>query len=351
MNKLLSMVTVLALSSMAVQATDFTNYGVDITNSATLTYKVSDVEQNVENSNTDTFKVDRKVDVTVATTDTVNIVVVPKINVGANNDIKPLTFTVTNNSNGRQDFILNATNLATGADTKDAGEADTVDYAIDLKICVDATCSAGDISGTNIQFNEEENKTYYVFADIPDSAVDGEHASIVLTATAVEDGTTTVMSDNKDDADRKTEVDIVFAEAAGDAVGDAQYDGKHSDLSAYEVVTAMIDVTKYSCVINDGISTAGKEKRIPGATIRYALDVNNTGTAATEGAVLSDTLQGDVTYVENSGVIKDAACNCASPAGSDTTDTVTVSNQNVTANFGTVDGNAHECAYFEVKIK
>jgi len=347
MNKLLSMVTILALGSVGAMAVDFTDYGVDITNSATLTYKVSNVEQDVETSNTDTFKVDRKVDVTVATTDGANIVVVPKINTVDDN--KPLTFTVTNNSNGRQDFKLSASNLV-GGDTLDNAESDTVDYATDLKVCVDATCSGGDISGTNIQFNEEESKTYYIFADIPNTAVDGEHGSIALTAIAVTDGTTTNMTDNKDDADVKDAVDIVFAEAAGVSVGDAQYDGKHSALSAYEVVTAMIDVSKYSCVIADGISADDKWKRIPGATIRYALDVNNTGTAATVDAVLTDTLQNDVTYVANSGVIKDAACDCTTPAGANTGDTVDVSGQAVTANFGTVNGKSHECAYFEVKI-
>jgi uncharacterized repeat protein (TIGR01451 family) len=346
MKKLLSMVTILALSSVGAMA-DGTDYGVDITNSAKLTYEVSGVAQNEVTSNTDTFKVDRKVDVVVATSDTDNIIVVPKIN--TTSDTEPLTFTVVNNSNGRQDFVLSVSNLANGADTLDSGETDNIDYTTDLKICVDATCSDNkNIAGTNIQFAEDENKTYYVFADIPDTAEDGEHGSIALTATAVEDNTTTVMTDDKNDADVKNEVDIVFAEEAG--VSDGKYDGKHSALSAYEVVTAMIDVTKYSCVIADEISPDGNWKRIPGATIRYALDVNNTGTAATEGATLSDTLQNDVTYVANSGVIKDAACDCSSPAGDDTTDTVDVSGQAVTANFGTVNGNSHECAYFEVKI-
>lgn len=352
MKKILSVVAILALGSGTVHATDFTDYGVEIINSATLTYDVSGVTQNVETSNADKFKVDRKVDVTVATTDTINVVVVPKINVtegAVNNDTKPLTFTVTNNSNGSQDFILNATNLV-GGDTLDAGESDTINYTLDLKICVDATCSAGDITGTNIQFDEEATKTYYVFADIPDDAEDGEHASIALTATAVEDGVSvTPMSDHKADADRKDEIDIVFAEAAGASVGDAQYDGRHSVLSAYEVVTAMIDVTKYSCVISDGVSANGKWKRIPGATVRYALDINNTGTAVTQGAILTDTLQTDVTFV--SGEIRNAACNCGTPAGAVITgDTVTYVSPNVTANFGEVAGKSHECAYIEVTI-
>jgi uncharacterized repeat protein (TIGR01451 family) len=347
MKKIISIAAAMVLCSVAVSAAG-TDYNVDIKNKATLSYEVSGVAQNVEESNEDTFKVDRKVDVAVATTDSANIVVVPKINVPS--DTKPLTFTVTNESNGAQDYILSASNLATDTATKDANEKDSVDFATDLKICVDVTCSAGDISGNNISFTEDETKTYYVFADILNTASDGDRGSIALTATAVDDGTTTAMTDDRATADDKLAVDVVFAEEAGEAVGDAQYDGKHSDLSAYEVVTAMIDVTKYSCVVSDGITVdAAFAKRIPGATVRYALDVNNTGTAATEGAILSDELQTDVTFV--SGEIRNAACNCGTPAGTVISgDTVTYAKPNVTANFGEVTGGSHECAYFEVTI-
>ena len=346
MKKILSIAASAVLVSSALSAAG-TDYGVDVTNSATLSYDVSGQAQDVKTSNTDTFKVDRKVDVAVATTDGANIVVVPTINVTS--DTQALTFTVTNESNGVQDYILSATNLATGTATKDAGELDSVDFTTDLKICVDATCSAGDISGTNISFTEDETKTYYVFADILNTASDGDRGSIALTATAVEDGTTNIMSDDRTNVDNKTTVDIVFAEEAGVASGDAQYDGKHSALSAYDVVTATVDVLKDSCVITDGITADNtKAKRIPGATIRYSIDVNNTGSADTQSATLTDNIQADLTYV--SGEIRDEACNCTTPAGSVTADTVSNSGQTITANFGIVVAGTHKCAYVETTI-
>lgn len=346
MNKLLSIAAAMVVCSVAISAAG-TDYDVDITNSATLSFEVGGVLQNTVDSNTDTFKVDRKVDVSVSTTDGANVVVVPKINVPS--DTKPLTFTVKNESNGAQDYILNATNLADGAATKDATEVDSVDFTTDLKICVDNTCSAGDISGTNISFTEDETKTYYVFADILDTAANGDRGSIALTATAVNAGTVTLMTDDSATADNKTTVDVVFAEAAGDAAGDAQYDGKHSALSAYEVATATIVVAKDSCVVSDGISTTAKAKRIPGATIRYAIDIDNAGSAGTQSAVLTDTLQADLVFV--SGVINDGACNCATPAGASTGDTLTHAAGLVTANFGVVAAGTHECAYITTTIK
>jgi len=330
-----------------------TNYDTDIINSATLSYEVNGLAQTDKISNTDTFKVDRKVDVLVATTDTENQIVVPNDNIAADN--KPLTFTVTNETNGAQDYILNASNLATGSNTLDSGETDSVDFAADLKICTDATCSGGDISGTNIPFTEDETKTYYVFADIPSAAADGDRGSIALTATAVDDGTTTVMTDDRNTADDPAVVDIVFADDAGDASGDGQHDGKHSALSAYEVVTATLDATKTSCVIWDPVNITTNPKRIPGAVVRYAVDINNTGTADATTVSLSDTLQADVAYGTSAPApaavarISTETCNCATP-GATNGDTVTAAGQVVTANYGTVTAGTHECAYFDVTI-
>ncbi len=333
-----------------------TDYGTDINNTATLSYEVGGVSQTDEVSNQDSFKVDRKVDVLVATTDGANVVVVPNDNVGAGNDNKPLTFTVTNETNGAQDYVLSASNLATGTATLDAGENDSVDFATDLKICTDATCSDGDISGINIHFTEDQNITYYVFADIPSTANDGDRGSIALTATAVDDGTITPMTDDSADADDPNAVQVVFAEDAGDAAGDAQYDGKHSDLSAYEVVTATISATKSSCVIWDPVNTTTNPKRIPGAVIRYAVDINNTGSADATNASLSDSLQADVAYGTTAPApaavarIATEACNCTNP-GADNGDSISEAGGTVTANFNTVSADTHECAYFDVTIQ
>jgi uncharacterized repeat protein (TIGR01451 family) len=140
--------------------------------------------------------------------------------------------------------------------------------------------------------------------------------------------------------------EIVFADAAG--VNDALHDGKHSDNDAYKVVTAKIDVTKFSCVVSDPINGTTNPHRIPGAVVRYAIDVNNTGSAAATNASLSDTLSGNLTYSGNA-LIATETCNCATP-GASNGDTVSESGGVVTANYGTVASGTHECAYFEVTI-
>ena len=101
--KKISVVTSLMLLGFINAHGAGTNYGDDVVNIATLSYEVGGLAQNDVDSNSDTFKVDRKVDVLVATTDGANIVVVPNDNVVTDN--KPLTFTVTNETNGNQDYV------------------------------------------------------------------------------------------------------------------------------------------------------------------------------------------------------------------------------------------------------
>ena len=352
---------ILAFSAVVPLMAAGTDYGTSIANQATLSYQVGGNNQTDITSNTDTFVVDRKVDVLVATTDTTNVIVTPGDNVSS--DTKPLTFTVKNETNGNQDFILGVANLANGVNTLDAGETDNIDFATDLKICTDATCSGGDISGQNISFTEDETKTYYVFADIPVGTADASWASIALTATAVNDGSTTAMTQDSG-ADDPAAVQIVFADDAGTT--DSQYDGKHSSFSAYEVQSATLAVTKGSCVIWDPVNTTTNPKRIPLGMVRYTIEVKNTGSADATTVSLSDALNTNLTYGQSSAAgaptavheVRDAACDCASPAGGVIAgDTVSESGGTVTVNYNTVGktgttgaNSATKCAYFDVTI-
>jgi len=354
MKKILVIAGTMLFGFIGANATG-TNYNIDINNNATLSYSVGGVSQTDEVSNTDTFKVDRKVDTTVATTDTTNKIVVPGDNIAPQDNNKPLTFTVTNNSNGAQSYILEVSNLATGTATLAGGGTDNIDFTGDVKVCTDATCTGGNIAGTEIAFTEDQTITYYVFADIPANTADDSRASIALTATAVDTGTTTPMTDDKGIADDAATVQVVFAEGAGDAAGDAQYDGKHSALSAYEVVTATVDASKTSCIIWDPVNLTTNPKRIPGAVVRYAVDVNNTGSADATSVSLSDGLQSDLSYGTSAPApaavarISTETCTCTNP-GADNGDSISESGGTVTANYDTVAAGTHECAYFDVTI-
>ena len=58
----------------------------------------------------------------------------------------------------------------------------------------------------------------------------------------------------------------------------------------YSIATAELNLTKESCVISDPINKTVNPKRITAATIRYALEVQNSGTQAAQNVILTDTL-------------------------------------------------------------
>ena len=122
---------------------------------------------------------------------------------------------------------------------------------------------------------------------------------------------------------------------------------------------AIMDIVKSSCVIADGINANVNAKRIPGATIRYALEVSNTGSASANNVIVNDTLQSqfDTTTIENLQVLS-GACNCLGvTAGSSNPSPGTGNGVHpIKLNFGTVAGGSvgtptKECGYFEVKIQ
>ena len=86
-----------------------TSAGTVISNSATVDYDVGGIDQDDITSAAVTFKVDRKVDLTMVTDESAAVSITP----GSNDNV--LTFTLTNTGNDTFDFTLNATALAGGA--------------------------------------------------------------------------------------------------------------------------------------------------------------------------------------------------------------------------------------------
>ncbi len=170
-----------------------------------------------------------------------------------------------------------------------------------------------------------------------------------------------ITSDDSGTADNAATEEIVFADgtgANGSTDGGAK-NGKHSDNDAYKVVSASLTVTKNSCVIWDPVNSNSNPHRIPLAMVRYTIEIQNTGSADATNATLTDTLDGNLAYGQSTAAgapsaiadIRDAACNCATPAGSSTGDTISNSGQTVTADFGTIAAGTTECAYFDTYIK
>jgi uncharacterized repeat protein (TIGR01451 family) len=319
MKKILIVASLMLLVFSGANAA-MTTAGTSVANTASLAYKAGTVDRTAT-SNTDTFVVDRKVDVLVTNTNSGNTIVEP----GATQAV--IAFSVTNEGNKAENYTLA---IAQG----------TVDQ-FDPTTCKIFNGTTEILAPLNIA--QETTINLEARCDIPAGVVNADLGNIVLTASSA--STSTV------GADTQGTEDVVFADDAG--LTDAVKDGKHSAGGTYEVRTAVMTVAKSSCVVNDPVNGTINPKRIPGATVRYLVQVTNAGAGSATSAVVTDNLSGELTYV--SGLIAASTCPAVSATcgalGTTNGDTVAATGQAVTATFGTVAANSSECAYIDVTIK
>ncbi len=113
-------------------------------------------------------------------------------------------------------------------------------------------------------------------------------------------------------------------------------------------------VSKISCVINDPVNNGNNPKRIPGATIRYAIEVSNTGIGIADHAMVDDNISSDfdTTTIANLQIDGSHTCDCLSPTapGANGANGGTSGN-NIKLDFDTVAAGAVECGYFEVDVR
>lgn len=266
--------------------------GTSIDNTATITYEVGGIGQNPVDSNTASFLVDNKIDLTVAAVDVAAVGVIP----GSVDQV--LTFSVTNEGNTVQDYSL-AAQAATGAIF---GVNDNFD-ATNVRVFVDAdgdSLFTGADTETYIdELAPDAGVVAFIVANIPLAQVDGDGALYDLIAQTAEGGSaasqgTDILTDDVAEPDYADTVQTVFADDAGTA--DNANDGRHSARSAYEVVTADLNIVKTSAVVRDPINDTTNPKAIPGATLRYTVTVTNNGAADADNVSLVDQIPANTTY-------------------------------------------------------
>ncbi len=292
-----------ALSSVAATPASAagTTAGTTITNTATVDYQVGGVAQG-QQSASNNFTVDRKINLLVEEVGTVTTNVVP----GQTNAVT--TFQLTNSSNETLDFALVATQITGG--TAAHGGTDTFN-ANNIRIYRDNTATgtigswdAGDtlITAYVDELVVDTAVRLFVVADIPAGLANNAVAGVTLRATAREGGLAGTQGAviTETTGANTAGKDTVFADIAGVA-GDVARDGSHSDNDDYTVQTATLAVTKTSRVISDPFNNTTNPKLIPGAVVEYCIAVANTGGAAATSVVINDPVPGQLTF--NAGTI------------------------------------------------
>jgi uncharacterized repeat protein (TIGR01451 family) len=307
-----SALAIVSAAPAFAQTTSGTAAGTSISNTAQATYSVGNIAQPQVVSNTDSFVIDRKINLTVAEVGGTTTTVIPGQTAAVT------TFTLTNNSNATLDFAWSAGNTATS--TSIFGASDIFDVN-NIKIFKPSPSNTtgnyadGVVEVTYIDdLAPDQTVRLFVVADIPAGRVTNEMAGVRLTATAREGGTTGVGAALTQTAGANTPgvVDTVFADTVV-GPGDTARNAAHSADDSYTIRTAQLTLVKSSRVILDPVNNATNPKAIPGATIEYCIAVTNAAGGADAAAVnVTDTLPAQVTFVPNSiresGTLNGTAC-------------------------------------------
>ncbi|MEP3420974.1 MAG: hypothetical protein ABJN35_04510 [Erythrobacter sp.] len=274
-----------------------TTAGDTITNNVSVSFEVGG-ETQTEVTDSDSFTVDRVVDVDVTFTGA------SPESVSPGQDQAVLSFDVTNLSNDIVDLDLSTV-------LTDGTAANIENITIYLDANGDGVLQQTEIDAGAITFLDEvaaddglgtETISVLVVADITTDAVNDDIFDIVLIADAHEAGAAGLGAEifGLADTDANTPgEDTVLAD--GTSTGEeAANDGDDSALGQFEVAGALVSVVKTSRIISDPVNGTDNPKAIPGAVIEYCIAVSNAADAATATAVtVSDDLPADVAFAEN----------------------------------------------------
>ena len=360
---LLAGTVALGTATPAWAQTTGTVAGTVVNNTAQASYTVNGTPQTAT-SNVASFVVDRKVNLTVTTAQAANT----QVNLGQAGAVT--TFTVTNNTNGVQDFLLDpdqnfGTVVFVGTDNfdmtnlrayVDANDNHTYDPGVDTATFID-------------ELAPDATVTVFLVGDVPTNT--GANLAIVsLHVTTAAGGTTgtqgaALIPTDLNLINQDATVDVVFADNDSDGIGlDIARNGQGRAYAAYEVGVRNVALTvrKSSLILSDGVNTLNP-KALPGAVVQYCLTVANATllTPATN-VVLADVVPDNTTYVPGSlsvgGIGVGGVCLLNGFAqnddGSNTTGpyrgSYTVGSRTVTATIPTLLGGTSVAASFRVTI-
>ncbi len=290
--------------------------GTAVNNTATIDYVVGGVNQPDVNSNTASFVVDRRVNLTVAEAGGASTAVAP----GSSSQVT--TYTVTNTTNSVMDFRLTAAQDANGATT---AFSDTDNFDVDnVRVYVDDGDDVWEpLQDTATYIDElaaDDNVTVFVVVDIPVGRSDADTAGVTLTAHSATAGTASSLGADMVEttvADTPGSVDTVFGDTAGDT--DANRDGKFSDDDEYDVASATITLVKTSIVVSDPFNGTTLPKAIPLAVMEYCIAVTNSGSVAADTVAITDSIPANSTYATGTifagGTVTTGVCDTAGAGG------------------------------------
>ncbi len=344
--QLLGAVSAIALVGLSVAPAmaEGTTAGDSITNTVTVDFQVGGVSQTAV-QDSDTFVVDRKIDVTVAA-----VGASPNVSAGATGVVRQ--FTVTNDSNDAVGYALTASGAA-------GGDFTPTNIVIFDDLDSDGVYDAGEEITFFDTMAEDETRNVWVSFDVPAGATNGQSTDIILVANAHEAGVGAIGAEIVDTtgANDPADVETVLADGIGIAGVDAEYAGDHAASHSVTVNAAAMSVVKSSAVVWDPVNGTTDPRAIPGARVQYCIAVTNASGAATATNVtVDDDLPAEVTfYADAYGTTGDVMINGTLTGGGLCTggtevDGYTAADTNVNEGLSDITGGSTRTLYFTVTI-
>ena len=281
----------LAFASTTAHAVG-TPANTQISNSATVQFRIGNADQTPVTSAPAQFLVDRVVNFAVATTNGSLVT----LNPGQTDAF--VAFTVAHSGNGAQGFALTPTNTAngttvlTGVDNADVTTLEVWHHPTNPAASFSAAltnvggpAAAGFVLGNINSFAATPTAVawpVYVRVVAPTTLTDTQ----VEARGAVAGSNGATLETPSTGADVQNQVDVVIATAGNSATA----------VSGFRVEGATVAVTKSSVVFSDPFSGTTNPKAIPGAVVEYRITATNTGAAAAQRVGFTDAVPAQTTF-------------------------------------------------------
>jgi uncharacterized repeat protein (TIGR01451 family) len=257
--------------------------GTLISNTATVRFNIGGTSAVAVD--TDIFQVQEIINVDVTWQDAANIAVTP----GSAQQI--LTFLITNTGNGVESFSLLIDNAAIASDDFNPFNGTIYLDGNSNGVFDGALTDPVYVPGTNdplLNANGIDTQIIFLVSDIPVAVTIGQTGESQLTANSLTPGAASAIAGTNLNGlgDSGTDAVVGVTEADDVAVG------------VYEVDTSPINVSilKTAEVISNSSCSAAPCSPIPGATIRYSLQVNIIGVGTINNLVITDSIPNNTTY-------------------------------------------------------
>jgi uncharacterized repeat protein (TIGR01451 family) len=264
----------------AAWANNGTTAGTEITNSISLSYRSGSQTIDVEDADSASFTVDRKVDFLVE--EQVGGGITVDLGSGDDDDGASVTFKLDNLSNDDVEYAFDVTAPAGFSHDPDGG-------LNTYRLMIGGSAYT---PGDPYEVGEDGEVTVELIVEF-DPEIEGDEFDFSLTATPQ------IAESDADDIANLSTVSTVWLFEADD----------DEDSVTYTIIRPLVSATKDVAVVDQSDAFACSDMNaagdggaaIPGACVEYTITVTNNGNAAARDIVITDTLPAGLTYQNAAG--------------------------------------------------